>query len=93
MTSPGDYGRTGRGPGEYVSIASIEYDPFNDEIVVLDSWNKVLRFSPDGTLIDETRNNTISTLAYIIPGFIDGNVMYCSLPQDDGGTTLLRITL
>ena len=47
----------------------------------------------DGTLIDETRNNTISTLAYIIPGFIDGNVMYCSLPQDDGGTTLLRITL
>ena len=87
------FGRTGRGPGEYVSIASIEYDPFNDEIVVLDAWNKVLRFSPDGTLIDETRNNTISTLAYIIPGFIDGNVMYCSLPQDDGGTTLLRITL
>ena len=57
----------GRGPGEYVSIASIEYDPFNDEIVVLDAWNKVLRFSPDGTLIDETRNNTISTLAYIMP--------------------------
>ena len=61
------FGRTGRGPGEYVSIASIEYDPFNDEIVVLDAWNKVLRFSPDGTLIDETRNNTISTLAYIMP--------------------------
>ena len=61
------FGQTGRGPGEYVSIASIEYDPFNDEIVVLDAWNKVLRFRPDGTLIDEIRNNTISSLAYVMP--------------------------
>ena len=30
---------------------------------------------------------------YIIPDFIDGNVMYCSIPKDDGGTTLLKITL
>lgn len=53
--------RTGRGPGEFVNLGGIEYDPYNDEIVLLDLWNKVIRLDPDGNLKDEIKNGNTPT--------------------------------
>ncbi len=57
--------RLGRGPGEFANLGSIEYDPYNDEILMLDLWNKVIRLDSDGNFIDEIRNQHTSSIGDI----------------------------
>lgn len=60
------YNRTGRGPGEYV-WPDFNYDPFNHEIIVYDSQNKIIRYDADGKFKDEIRNDVTSRLGSIMP--------------------------
>ena len=44
----------GKGPGEYVGINDIGFDPFNLELIVVDSQlKKILKYNPDGDFISE----------------------------------------
>ena len=59
--------RIGRGPGEFSNLAGISYDPFNNEIVLLDLWNKVIRLDAYGNFKGEIKNDITSTIGDIMP--------------------------
>lgn len=60
--------RMGRGPGEYMPVlADMSYDPYHDEIQILDMWNKVIRLDSDGNLKEEIRNDETRIMGDIMP--------------------------
>ncbi len=59
--------RTGRGPGEFTNLGRAEYDPYNEEILLLDYWNKIIRLDTDGNLIEEIKNGNTSSIGDIRP--------------------------
>lgn len=59
--------RVGRGPGEFVNLMTHVYDPYRDEILLLDLYNKVIRLDADGNFKEEIRNDEVSVAGYILP--------------------------
>ncbi len=59
------YKGKGRGPGEYAT-PSFDFDYVNGEILVLDMWNKVLRFDEDGNLLAEVKTPAVMKSGDII---------------------------
>lgn len=59
--------RTGRGPGEFANLGGCVYDPYSDEILLLDHWNKVIRLDTDGNFKDEIKNDITPTIGDIMP--------------------------
>ena len=47
-----DIGRLGRGPGEFLYMLGISYDPERDQLIVFCN-DKVARFQPNGTFVNE----------------------------------------
>jgi len=61
--------RTGRGPGEFVKIADFAIDPAQEEIVILDQFNrKMLHYDLQGNFINEIRFTTHARHFSIING-------------------------
>lgn len=85
--------RIGRGPGEFSNLGTTEYDPYNDEILLLDYWNKVIRLDHDGNLIEEIKNEHTPSIGdikplsrdrYAVTGISSDNREYCITIMDRG---------
>ena len=59
--------RSGRGPGEFVNLGCCVYDPYHNEILILDLWNKIIILDDECRLKDEIKNSTISSVGDILP--------------------------
>ena len=57
----------GRGPGEFTNLTSIIYDQYNDEILIYDTWNKIIRLDADGNFKDEVKNGETALVGDIAP--------------------------
>jgi len=77
----------GKGPGEYVGISDVAYDPVNLYITILDAFQKkVLQYSLSGKFIRETLvENRPQNLCYIEPGyFVIISPLQMVKPAQDG---------
>ena len=57
----------GRGPGEFVELVTDIYDPYNDEILLADTWNKIIRLDADGNFKNEVKNGETVLVGDIAP--------------------------
>jgi hypothetical protein len=68
--------KRGRGPGEYVSMSTVLFDPKEGNIIVYDARSfKMLFFSMEGGLIREISNFCKNTLVRDIINLPDGNFL------------------
>lgn len=59
--------RSGRGPGEFADLGSVMYNPYTNEILILDLYNKVILLDADGELKHEIKNDEVSASGDIVP--------------------------
>ena len=59
--------RIGRGPGEFVDLGTACYNPYNDEILILDLYNKLILLDSDGEFKNEIKNDEVSASGDIVP--------------------------
>ena len=59
--------RIGRGPGEFASMCSIRYNPYNNVIQILDTFNKLILLDSDGEFKNEIKNDEVSASGDIVP--------------------------
>jgi hypothetical protein len=81
-------GRAGNGPGEYVGIQYVQAD---EDVIIFSEPDKMMRYSADGTLIEETHVDNLGCQSCVVPegiltyyGFGTGREERAALLRKDG---------